>query len=105
MDLRSAHRYADRARHSWQERNICFNVRCPSRRLEDDNLSILDQQFLERLRAAPIHLCRLRYFAEDRLSMALFTYSNERYEPSIFADGSFHGTPEKAFELAATYVG
>lgn len=59
------------------------------------------QQFLERLRATPLHLCRLRYFAEDRWSMAFFTYSNERYEPSIFANGSFHGTPEEAFELAA----
>ncbi len=62
------------------------------------------QQFLERLRAAPIHLCRLRYFAEDRWSMAFFTYSNERYEPSIFANGGFHGTPEEAFELAAMYL-
>jgi hypothetical protein len=61
------------------------------------------QQFLERLRAAPIHLCRLRHFAEDRWSMAFFTYSHERYEPSVFANGSFHGTPEEAFELAAMY--
>jgi hypothetical protein len=62
------------------------------------------QQFLQRLRAAPIHLCRLRHFAEDRWSMAIFTYGNERYEPSVFANGSFHGTPEEAFELAAMYL-
>lgn len=62
------------------------------------------QQFLERLRAVPIHLCRLRHFTEDRWSMAFFTYSNERYEPCIFRSGSFHGTPEEAFELAAMYL-
>jgi hypothetical protein len=61
-------------------------------------------QFLERLRAAPLHLCRLRYFAEDRWSMAFFTYSNERYEASTFANGSFRGTPEEAFEQAAIYL-
>jgi hypothetical protein len=62
------------------------------------------EQFLERLRSAPIHLCRLRHFAEDRWSMAFFTYSHERYEPSVFANGSFHGSPEEAFELAAMYL-
>ena len=62
------------------------------------------QQFLERLSATPLHLCRLRYFAEDRWSIAFFTYSNERYEPSIFAHGGFNGTPEKAFEQAAIYL-
>jgi hypothetical protein len=34
------------------------------------------QQFLDRLRAAPLHLCRLRHFAEDRWTMAFFTHSN-----------------------------
>ena len=62
------------------------------------------QQFLERLRAAPLHLGRLRHFAEDRWSMAFFTHSNERYEPSMFANGSFLGTPEEAFEVAAIYL-
>jgi hypothetical protein len=63
------------------------------------------QQFLERRRATPVHLCRLRYFAEDRWSMAFFTYSNERYEPCIFPDGTFHGTPEEAFAVGAMYLG
>ena len=62
------------------------------------------QQFLDRLRAAPLHLCRLRHFAEDRWSIAFFTYSNERYEPSTFANGGFHGTPEEGFEQAAIYL-
>ena len=62
------------------------------------------QQFLERLRATPLHLCRLRHFAEDRWSTAFYTYSNERYEPSAFAHGSFQDTPEEAFEQAAIYL-
>src|SRR5206468_11087454 len=33
------------------------------------------EQFLERLRATPLHLCRLRYFAPDRWSLAFYTYS------------------------------
>jgi hypothetical protein len=61
-------------------------------------------QFLERVRSVPLHLCRLRHFAEDRWSMAFYTYSNERYEPCVFLNGTFFGTPEEAFELAAVYL-
>ena len=42
------------------------------------------EQLLERLRANPLHLCRLRYFTPDRWSLAFYTYSNERYEPCAF---------------------
>jgi hypothetical protein len=53
----------------------------------------------------PVHLCRLRYFGdEEAWSVAFFTYSHERYEPSVFPNGTFHGTPEEAFELAAVYL-
>jgi hypothetical protein len=45
-------------------------------------------------RATPLHLCRLRHFAEDRWSMAFYTYSNERYEPCVFRNGTFIGTLE-----------
>jgi len=63
------------------------------------------EQYLERLRNLPLHLCRLRFFGdEERWSMAFYTYSNEKYEPSIFDNGSFHGTPEEAFETAAVYL-
>src|SRR5262245_26270762 len=34
------------------------------------------EQFIERLRATPTHLCRLRYFDPDRWSLAFYTYSN-----------------------------
>ncbi|PYQ96134.1 MAG: hypothetical protein DMF94_01450 [Acidobacteria bacterium] len=53
----------------------------------------------------PIHLCRLRFFGdEEAWSMAFYTYSHERYEPSIFPNGTFQGTPEEAFETAAMYL-
>lgn len=63
------------------------------------------QQYLRRLRNVPLHLCRLRYFGdEEAWSMAFYTYSNERYEPCTFRNGSFSGTPEGAFEVGAVYL-
>ena len=63
------------------------------------------EECLKRLRETPSHLCRLRYSgAEDAWSMALYTYSQERYEPCDFRDGSCHGTPEDAFEIAAAFL-
>jgi len=59
------------------------------------------EEYLERLRNAPVHLCRLRYFGEDRWGFAFFTYSNEKYELSIYPDGQFLGTPEEAFITSA----
>ncbi|NQU63070.1 MAG: hypothetical protein HQ517_02135 [SAR324 cluster bacterium] len=63
------------------------------------------EERIEHLRNVPTHLCRLRYFGdEDNWSMAFFTYSHMKYEPSIFNNGSFHGTPEEAFETSAVYL-
>lgn len=63
------------------------------------------KQYMDRLRNAPIHLCRLRYFTDDDAwSMAFYTYSHERYEPCCFEDGSLHGTPEAAFDIGAVYL-
>jgi hypothetical protein len=62
------------------------------------------EQFLERLRGTPTHLCRLRHFAQDRWSVAFFTYSHERYEPSFFRSGKEFGTPEEAFDVGAVYL-
>jgi hypothetical protein len=55
----------------------------------------------ERLRNTPTHLCRLRYFGNDTWSFAFFTYSHEKYEPSVFATGNWFGTPEEAFDISA----
>jgi len=63
------------------------------------------EAYLQRPRDTPIHLCRLRYFGdEQRWSMALYTYSNEKYEPCFFNNGTFQGTPEEAFDTAAVYL-
>jgi hypothetical protein len=60
------------------------------------------EEYLERLRNTPTHLCRLRYFGnEDRWGFAFYTYSNERYELSVYPSGEFVGPPEEAFHVAA----
>ena len=60
------------------------------------------EEYLERLGNTPTHLCRLRYFGdEERWGFAFYTYSNEKYELSVFPSGDFHGTPEEAFDTAA----
>lgn len=49
---------------------------------------------------------RLRYFGDlEPWSLAFYTYSHERYEPSVFHDGSFQGTQEHAFDIGAVYLG
>ncbi len=62
------------------------------------------QQFLERVRAYPLHLCRLRHFSTDRWSLAFFAYSSESYKPCMFSNGTFFGTPEEAFDVGAVYL-
>jgi hypothetical protein len=60
---------------------------------------------LGRTPSAPTHLCRLRYFgSEEAWTVAFYTYSHERYEPSVFPNGTFHGTPEEALQMAAVYL-
>jgi hypothetical protein len=60
------------------------------------------EEYVERLRATPVKLCRLRYFGyENRSGFAFYTYSNDRYELSMFPTGDFFGPPEDAFEVSA----
>jgi len=60
------------------------------------------EEMQERLRNTPTHLCRLRYRGDqERWGFAFYTYSNERYELSMFPSGGFFGTPEEAFEVSA----
>ena len=62
-------------------------------------------EMIERLRQTPVHLVRLRYFgAEDRWSLAFYTYSNERYEPCVFRSCEFMGTPEEALDVGSFYL-
>lgn len=64
-----------------------------------------EQQYYQRLRETPIHLCRIRYFAgRHQWSLAFYTYSHERYEATFFPDGAMFGTPEAAFDVGAMYL-
>lgn len=62
------------------------------------------EEYQTRLRATPTHLCRLRYFGDDDWSVAFYTYSHEKYEPSVFDTGEFLGTPEQGFDVGAVYL-
>ena len=62
------------------------------------------EEYIERLRKTPTHLCRLRYFGNDRWGFAFYTYSNEKYELSVFPNGEFLGKPEDAFMASAVYL-
>ncbi len=59
------------------------------------------EEYLERLRTTPTHLCRLRYFGdEERWGFGFFAYSSEKYELSVFPSGEFFGPPEDAFQVS-----
>jgi hypothetical protein len=61
------------------------------------------EEYLDRMRKTPTHLCRLRYFGDpDGWGFAFFAYSNESYQLAMFPSGSFFGKPEEAFEAAAS---
>ena len=47
---------------------------------------------------------RLRYFDNDKWSLAFYTFSNERYEPCIFSNGEWFGTIEEAIEVCEIYM-
>jgi hypothetical protein len=60
------------------------------------------EEFIERLRNTPTHLCRLRYFGDDdSWSFAFYNNSHKKYQPSNLPNGTFKGTPEEAFETSA----
>jgi hypothetical protein len=60
------------------------------------------EEYMERLRHTPIHLCRLRYRGdEEHWGFAFFAYSSEKYELSVFHSGQFFGPPEDAFDISA----
>src|SRR6266566_4777775 len=62
------------------------------------------EQMIERLRNTPIHLCRLRYFGdEDGWGFAFYTYSNEKYELSMFPTDGIVCKPEESMEASSVY--
>ncbi|MHB8747609.1 MAG: hypothetical protein ACYDBJ_00295 [Aggregatilineales bacterium] len=55
------------------------------------------EEFIERLRKTPTHLCRLRYFGdEESWSLAFYTYSHETYEPNFSIMGHLRAHRKKA---------
>ena len=62
------------------------------------------EEFIERLRNTPTHLCRLRYLGGEQWSLGFYTYSNAKYTPSVFDTGKFIGTPEEGFATSAVYL-
>jgi hypothetical protein len=62
------------------------------------------EEYRERQRTFPHHLCRLRYCDQEEWSVAFYTYSHMKYEPSFFANGTFYGTPEEGFDVGAVYL-
>jgi len=62
------------------------------------------EEALECLGNSPIHLCRLRYIGNDEWGFAFYTYSQEKYELSIYPNGEFTGKPEDAFLASAVYL-
>ncbi|MEA2078949.1 MAG: hypothetical protein U9P00_03675 [Pseudomonadota bacterium] len=75
---------------------------------DDYDPSLLNEtreEYFERLRNTPMHLCRLRYVGdEEQWTMAFYTYSHMKYEPSVFDSGEFYGTPEEAFQTSSVYL-
>lgn len=49
-------------------------------------------------------LCRLRHFDLERWSISLFTWSNEKYEPTIFPSGEWFGTLEECIHLSGQFL-
>ena len=62
------------------------------------------EEYMSRLRSIPTRLGRLRYFGPDRWTYCFFTYSNEKYEPTVFHSGDWFGTPEDALDIGASYL-
>lgn len=63
------------------------------------------EQYFERQRSFPTHLCRLRYFSnEDKMSYSFFSYAKMRYEPCYLDNGFFEGTPEEAVKASEMYI-
>jgi len=88
---------------------FCYIDACTEPRLSDDYdpqlIGVSREEYVERMRSTPMHLCRLRYFGnEDRWSMYFYTYSREKYEPCVFDDGDWMGTPERAFDASSVYL-
>ena len=62
------------------------------------------EEYRERLRNNPWHLCRLRHCGQGEWSVAFYAYSSMKYEPAMLPNGTFYGTPEEGFDIGAVYL-
>ena len=64
------------------------------------------EEYQERLRKTATHLFRLRYFGdEESWGFAFYTYSDDRYQLSIFPSGDFLGPPRRCLRgLGEAYL-
>lgn len=60
---------------------------------------ITREEYIEQRKNTPSPLCRLRYFRQSGWTLAVYTYSHEKYEPAIFPSGKWEGTPEEALDV------
>lgn len=72
--------------------------------VDDDVSPGMDPVQAERIRNTPMQLCRIRFFGEDRWSLAFFKYSDMKYEPCFFDTGEWIGTPEQALDVGGVYL-
>lgn len=83
----------------------CYNVAYTEPRISENwlppNWLKTREEYLDRMRNTPVHLCRLRYFGDDQWGFAFYTYSNEKYKLSMYPNGQFIGAPEEAFLTSA----
>ena len=62
------------------------------------------EEYIERLRNTPLHLCRLRYFGDDRWGYAFYTYSHDKYELTVYPDGDFSASQRRLFWRRPDYT-
>lgn len=52
----------------------------------------------------PFPLGRITYFEKNMWALAFFTYSNLKYEPSLYRSGNWFGTLEEAISICELYL-
>ena len=52
----------------------------------------------------PFPLGRVTYFEDNVLALSFYTYSNEKYQPSLYRSGKWFGTLEEAIGICELYL-
>jgi hypothetical protein len=62
------------------------------------------EEYMARVRDVPVHLGRLRHLSGDTWTYGFYKYSDDQYEPCMFPNGTWVGSPEEAFDIGAHYL-